>query len=193
MRRIGEEILELCYWLQFLFLLLVFWALLTFIFDLAGLNELKWIAAQPWKNVLLYLLAALSLIACLHFLLLILRARKLRGMMRESSPAGEVRVSPGALKKLIREALAEMSLEGVRLRLRPGRKGLKIIVELRKARPGLLDTASELQRLLKKRVEFGAGIKVNRVEVHARSLQGEAGEPPVPEEVAQKGESDSPQ
>lgn len=199
MRRLWDEFLEFIHWLEFLVLFVAFLVFLAFIFDLAGLDEVRRVAAQPWKDLLLYVLAALSLVGSLHFLLLILRARRLRRMIRQDSQGGPVLVSPRALKRLIQEVLGETELEGARARLSPGRKGLNITVELRRAGPGLVETARQIQRLLRQRVEFEAGIGVNRVEVHARSLRrerekGEAAEPIEPatsEQAPEESESGS--
>jgi hypothetical protein len=107
MKRLGGYLLEFVYWLEVLYLFLTFLGLLAFAFNLIGLEEIRRAAAWPWKEILLYVLAALSLIASLHFLLLNLRFHRLRRMIRQESQGGPVLVSPGALRRLIREALAE--------------------------------------------------------------------------------------
>ena len=171
MRRWGSSLLEFIHWLEFGYLLALLMVLLAFIFDLAGLAELRWLAAQPWHTVLLYTAAALSFGACLHFLVLILRARRLRHMIRQETRDGSVLVSARALQRLIEESLSKAELEKARVRLVPRRRGLDIIVELKGVQADLVGAAERVQRLLRQRVEFEAGIRVRRIEIRTLSLK----------------------
>lgn len=161
---------ELSSWIAFLYLLGLFLTFLTFILDLAGLEELRRLAAQPWRPILLYILATLTFFISLHFLRSALRIRRLRRMIKQKGHEGPVLVSPQVLRRLIKDSLSERGPKGAKVRFVPGRRGLRITVELSRVEPKLLRTAEEVQRLLRQRVEVEAGIKVERIEVRARSL-----------------------
>jgi uncharacterized alkaline shock family protein YloU len=76
------------------------------------------------------------------------------------------------------------------VRLSPEREGLRIIVELKGATPGLLQTAGRVQELVKERVESHVGVKVNQVEVQARSLRSGRVEAEIEEAPPEGGPSE---
>lgn len=170
-RSLITSLLELFYWLEAGFLLALLGLALAFAFDLLGLKELRWLAAQPWDKLILYIAAALAFIAAWHFLVLIGRIRRLRRMVKQEARDGPVRISARALQRLVLEALGQTELERARVRLVPRRRGVEIIVELKGVQPDMVGVAERVQRLLRQEVEFQAGIRVHRIEVRTLSLR----------------------
>ena len=171
MRGLIAGLVELLCWLEAGFLLALLGLALAFAFDLLGLRELRWLAAQPWDKLILYIAAGLALIAAWHFFTLIGRLRRLRRMVRQETRDGPVRISARALQQLITETLGQTELERARVRLVPRRRGVDILVELRGVQPDLVGMAERVQRLLRQEVEFRAGIRVRRIEVRTLNLR----------------------
>jgi len=171
MRGLIAVLTEYLYWLETGFLIALFGLALAFAFDLLGLKELRWLAAQPWDKLVLYIAAAFALIAAWHFFALIGRIRRLRRMVKQEARDGPVRISARALRQLILETLGRTELERARVRLVPRRRGVEIIVELRGVQPDMVGVAERVQRLLRQEVEFQAGIRVHRIEIRTLSLR----------------------
>lgn len=173
MRRLESYLAEIGYWLALIFLWAGAGALFALLVGTLGFDELQRLSAELWGTGVIYAFAAAFLLAGLYFLILILRAHIQRGRLVKEGPAGQIQISPWAIKELISEILRrELGLERFRVGLARSDAGLKIKVsaELGSGQ-SVVQIGEEIQRLLKERVEERIGVEVAEVEVFTRAIE----------------------
>jgi hypothetical protein len=178
MRRVESYLTEIGYWLALIFLWAGSGTLFAILVGVMGFDELERLSAELWGTGVIYAFAAAFLLAGLYFLVLILRAHIQRGRLVKEGPAGQIQISPWAIKDLVSEILRrEVGLERFRVGLTRTGEGIKIRVsaELGSGQ-SVVRVGEEIQRLLKERVEERIGVEVgNRGRPAGRRRGGRAG------------------
>lgn len=185
MKRLESYLAEIGYWLALIFLWAGAGVLFALLVGTLGFDELQRLSAELWGTGIIYAFAAAFLLAGLYFLVLILRAHIQRGRLVKEGPAGQIQISPWAIKDLVGEILRrEIGLGRFRVGLARSGEGIRIKVgaELGSGQ-SVVRTGEEIQRLLKERVEERIGVEVTEVEVFTRAIESAQRTERPPEEV----------
>jgi len=173
MRRLESYLAEIGCWLALVFLWAGAGVLFALLVGTLDFDALERMSAELWGTGVIYAFAAAFLLAGLYFLILILRAHIQRGRLVKEGPAGQIQISPWAIKDLIGEILRrEVGLERFRVGLARTSGGIKIRVSAQLGSgQSVVRIGEEVQRLLKERVEERIGVEVAEVEVFTRAIE----------------------
>ncbi len=171
MRRWGNYLVEVGYWLALAFLWAGAGALFALLCGLLKAEALAGLTARLWGIGLLYAFAAVYLLIGLYFILLALRLRGQRGWFVREGPGGLIRISSGAIRDLVRQTLQELGLPRFQVKLAHTAGGVRVEVTAGLA-PGqdVAATGERVQQLLRQRIEEQTGVPVAEVVFLTRSI-----------------------
>lgn len=184
MRRLESYLVEIGYWLAWGFLWAEAATLFAILVGAIGFDDLQRLNTKLWGTGVIYAFASAFLLVGFYFLALILRTRVQRGRLVKEGPAGQIQISPWAIKDLAGEILQrEAGLRRFRVGLMRVPDGIRIKVSAGlSSDQSVVRVGEEIQRLLKERVEERIGVEVVEVEVFTRAI---ARRPRPREEVEQ--------